>query len=85
MKKTTRIIYRKGNSLGNQYAPKNCTGYGTKWKIHVWMKKTGSFGQWPVMGCPILLDANVSLTDTVMKKIEKSNRFFEYFDMGVIY
>jgi hypothetical protein len=66
-KTTTRIVYNRGNSMGNQYAPQNCSGYGTKWRVAVDTEKQR------IIGFPKLLDCNITISAKIEKKIEESN------------
>lgn len=70
MKRTTKIIYRYGNSLGLHYSPKNCNGYGTKWRIT--LQKDKYSGYWKQIGFPTLLNENWDIDE---KKVEKSIDF----------
>lgn len=68
---TTRIIYCKGNSYSNQYASRNCSGYGTKWKIYL---RTNYYGEWAIVGIPTLMVANWDIDE---KKAVDSHRELE--------
>lgn len=72
-RQTTKVIYRKENSLGTQYAPRNCSGYGTKWRITL---RRNYYNDWIQVGLPILLEENWTINED---KIEDSNWFLYEF------
>jgi hypothetical protein len=55
MQRTTKVIYMRNNSCGNQYAHGNVSPYGTKWRVNL-VHNGGSY--YNVIGNPILLDSN---------------------------
>lgn len=66
MKTTTKVIYQESNSCGTQYAPANCSGYGTKWRVSL---RRNYYGEWQLSGIARLLNPNWTID---MKKVEKS-------------
>ena len=79
MKKTTRTIYMKGNSCGSQYAPNNCSGYGTKWRVQ--LKKDEHLG-WKETGHPVLLAANWDIDE---EKLRQTENYIDSIQGGVLY
>lgn len=75
---TSKVIYRNGNSLGDQYAPNNCIPYGTKWRIRLKKEYHSGGYTWKIIGSPELLDANWEIDE---EKIEASNDFFHIYDL----
>ena len=78
IKRTTRTIYMKGNSCGNQYAIHNNNSYGTKWRITI--ERHPEYGARQI-GNPILLDSNWDIDNN---KIEKTNELFDNLFSGIL-
>lgn len=69
--RTTKVIYRLSNWLGDQYSFKNCAEYGTKWKVNLKLLDRGNY---KVIGKPILLNSNWSIDrNKVLKSIDFVN------------
>lgn len=70
-KYSTKVIYKKGNSCGGQYAPGNVCEYGTKWKIKT---VNDDYRGLRMIGTPELLSSNWDIDES---KLEATERFFE--------